>query len=489
MWSNPRVPYQMTSARKRLEPLDGKPLMVHLAMNIEYWPFDRPMPRGIVPPPHGAKAQPPDVPNYSWVEYGMRAGLPRLMRMLSERGLPASAFLNAQVCDVYPALTDAVIDAGWELVGHGWFQQSLKQAEDEGTVIRQSLARLRQADGKQPRAWLGPGLGESFDTPDILKAEGIEFLHDWTLDDLPVWMRTKHGPMVGLPYTFELNDVPVYAIQNGSSDEYFKRVEATLAVFQKEPEHNPRVMTLALHPHIIGVPHIAYWFEQALGSGIFAAMGILVALAEREKSGQGLWVQTSLLQAQIAMMDFQAARYLVDGEVPGQAGNDHPTVTPMGVVATSDGHINLGVGGDGQWLALCDALGRDDLRETAEYATMEGRTKARKAIWDILRPIFATKTSAEWIDLLEAHNVPAGPIHAMDAVFSDLQVMHLGMAQSVNDPVRGDVRIVGLPIDLSRTPARITRSVPDAGQQTDEILTEMGLRPGQIAQLRSLGVI
>ena len=158
----------------------------------------------------------------------------------------------------------AVTDAGWELVGHGWFQQSLKQADDEADVIRRSLDRLEKAGGTRPRAWLGPGLGESPNTPDMLKAEGVEFLHDWALDDLPVWMRTKHGPMVGLPYTFELNDVPVYAIQSGSSDEYLKRVEATLAMFERELSLQPRVMTLALHPHIIGVPHIAYQLEQVL---------------------------------------------------------------------------------------------------------------------------------------------------------------------------------------------------------------------------------
>lgn len=264
MWSNPRVPYQMASRRKRLEPLDGKPLMVHLAMNIEYWPFDRPMPRGIIPPPHGATAQPPDIPNYAWVEYGMRVGMPRIMTMLADRGLPASAFMNAQVADVYPSLTEAVVKEGWELVGHGWFQQSLKQADDESSVIRQSLARLKEAGGQPARAWLGPGIAETYDTVDILKSEGVEFLHDWAVDDLPVWLRTKHGPMVGLPYTFELNDVPIYTIQNGSSDEILKRLEATVAVYERELDQNPRVLTLALHPHIVGVPHIAYYFEKAL---------------------------------------------------------------------------------------------------------------------------------------------------------------------------------------------------------------------------------
>ncbi|MBU2532729.1 MAG: polysaccharide deacetylase family protein [Alphaproteobacteria bacterium] len=264
MWPNPRVPFQMSSARKRLEPPAGKPIIVNVVMNIEYWPFDRPMPRGILPPPHGAQIEPPDVPNYSWVEYGMRCGMPRIMAMLASRELRASAFMNAQVADVYPSLTDEVVGAGWELVGHGWFQRSLKQVEDEAAEIARCVARLEAAGGRKPRAWLGAGMGETFDTPDHLKANGIEFLHDFVMDDLPFWIRTKHGPMVGLPYTFELNDVPTYAVQHGTSDEILKRLKATLAVFERETAANPRVLTFGLHPHIIGVPHIAYYFEQAI---------------------------------------------------------------------------------------------------------------------------------------------------------------------------------------------------------------------------------
>jgi len=264
MLPNPRVPYAMASKRKKLEPLNGKPLIVNLAMNIEYWPFDRPMPRGILPAPHGAAPSPPDIPNYSWVEYGMRCGMPRFMKILAERRLPCSALLNAQVADVYPDLMDAIVEAKWELVGHGWFQQSLKQVDDEVAVIKRSLERLEEADGKKPRAWLGPALGETDDTVDHLKAHGIDFIHDWTLDDLPVWMRSKHGPVVALPYTLELNDVPIYAIKNASSDEFLKRLEATVSVYERELEENPRVLTLALHPHIIGVPHIAYYLEKAL---------------------------------------------------------------------------------------------------------------------------------------------------------------------------------------------------------------------------------
>lgn len=263
-WPNPRVPFRMSSERRALEPPGGRPIIVNLCMNIEYWPFDRPMPRGVLPAPHGAQIQPPDVPNYSWVEYGMRCGMPRFMAMLAERDLKASALMNAQVADVYPGLMAEIVEAGWELVGHGWFQQSLKQADDEVAVIRRSLDRLEATGGGRPRAWLGPGLGETAETVDHLKAHGIEFLHDWVIDDLPFWIRTAHGPMVGLPYALELNDVPVHAIQHGSSDELLKRLMATLAIFEREAKHQPRVLTFGLHPHIIGVPHIAWHFEQAL---------------------------------------------------------------------------------------------------------------------------------------------------------------------------------------------------------------------------------
>lgn len=226
-----------------------------------------------------------------------------------------------------------------------------------------------------------------------------------------------------------------------------------------------------------------------LSAGLYAATGILIALNERAVSGLGQWVQTSLLQAQIALMDFQAARYLLDGEVPAQVGNDHPTVTPMGVVATSDGHINLGVGGDGQWQALCTALDQPEWAENLDYARMEDRTARRDEVWSLLRPIFATRTSAEWIAILDEHDVPAGPIYRMNEVFDDPQVQHLAMAQTVRHPVRGDIRLVAQPFDLSRTPASLATAAPDAGEHTDEVLSEFGITAERIAALRACGAI
>ena len=224
-------------------------------------------------------------------------------------------------------------------------------------------------------------------------------------------------------------------------------------------------------------------------AGIYAATGILIALAERESSGRGQWVQTSLLEAQIAMMDFQAARYLVDGVVPGQAGNDHPYSTPMGVFKTADGFINIGVGGDGQWRALCTALGRPDLGKSPEYASLKLRFRNRPKLTPLLAEIFKTKRSAEWLEKLEAEGVPAGPIYRLDEVFADPQVRHLGIAVPLHHPTRGDVRVVGQPITLSRTPASIVSSLPEPGAHNDEILHDIGYSDLEIENFHAKKII
>ena len=224
-------------------------------------------------------------------------------------------------------------------------------------------------------------------------------------------------------------------------------------------------------------------------AGLYACIGILTALAERERSGRGQWVTTSLLQAQIAVMDFQAARYLVDGDVPGQAGNDHPVSTPMGVIETSDGFLNLGVAGDGQWQALCRALDRPDLGRDARFLTVESRLRYRPELWAEIRPIFKTATSADWMDRLAAESVPAGPIYRMDEVFADPQVRHLGMAAPVIHPTRGEIELVAQPVRLSRTPPGISRPGPETGEHTDEILGALGLSAEEIARLRAARVV
>ncbi len=263
--SNPRIPYEMSSARAKLRPPGGKPLMVHVVVNIEYWQFDQPMPRTIVVPSHG-RSHIPDIANFSWSEYGNRCGMPRLLQVLSDRKLPASASINASVLEIYPDLALAVRDAGWEFVGHGIHQRSLAGESDERGLIHGALSALEAYTGKRPRGWMSPGWSESFDTPDLLKEAGIEYVYQWVVDDLPAWMDTKHGRMMSLPYGLELNDSVVYAIEKHSSTEMRLRVEQTIRTFEREieREHQPRVLTLPVHPHLTGVPHRIGFFGEIL---------------------------------------------------------------------------------------------------------------------------------------------------------------------------------------------------------------------------------
>ena len=224
-------------------------------------------------------------------------------------------------------------------------------------------------------------------------------------------------------------------------------------------------------------------------AGIYAANGIFIALLERAQSGQGQWVQTSLLQAQIAMCDFQAARWLVDQVVPPQAGNDHPYSTPMGVLPTQDGYINIGVAGDRQWRALCEALQLPDVQKDPRFQTQNDRFKHRPALNEILHKHFVQKTSAHWLALLEAHGIPAGPIYTMDEVFADPQVQHLGMAQTLTHKRRGEVRLVAQPVTLSRTPARLDHILSDKGDDTDQILHGLGYDAERLRMLRDKQII
>ena len=264
MTSNPRVPYRMTSDRPRLPPPSpGKPLIVHVVVNVEHWPFDQPMPRKLLPGPHG-NDKIPDVPNFSWVEYGMRTGLPRILDALQRRGLPASTTINASVIDVYPRAAEAMLQAGWEFMGHGWTQKALQSEPDEAAVIEKCLERIRRFTGRPVRGWLGAGLSETLDPPDVLKARGIDYLCDWVIDDLPTWMRTKHGPLIAAPYSLDLNDGPLWAGLGMDSDVQYKRVMWTLETFKEELVKNCRVMVLPLHPHLVGVPHRMNWFAKIL---------------------------------------------------------------------------------------------------------------------------------------------------------------------------------------------------------------------------------
>jgi crotonobetainyl-CoA:carnitine CoA-transferase CaiB-like acyl-CoA transferase len=226
-----------------------------------------------------------------------------------------------------------------------------------------------------------------------------------------------------------------------------------------------------------------------LCAGLFAAQGILIALLEREVSGEGQWVQTSLLQAQVFMLDFQAARWLVDHEVPKQAGNNHPTSIPTGVFATADGHINVAAAGQEIWQRFCRAIGREELTRDPAYAEPAARSKNRDALNAELAAILRRRSSADWIELLNRAGVPCGPINTIDQVFADPQVRHLGLAQSVHSHERGDIELVGQPIIMGRTPARIRTPPPLMGEHTDDLLRELGYNDERIAELREAEVI
>jgi crotonobetainyl-CoA:carnitine CoA-transferase CaiB-like acyl-CoA transferase len=226
-----------------------------------------------------------------------------------------------------------------------------------------------------------------------------------------------------------------------------------------------------------------------VSAGVFCAMGVLVALIEREESGEGQWVQTSLLAAQIAMLDFQAARWLIAKEVPEQAGNNHPTAIPTGVFATADGHINIAASGHELFGRLCKALGAEHLATDPAYASGRARLSNRDQLNAAIEAITRTRPSAEWIAILNRAGVPCGPIYRMNEVFEDPQVRHIGIARAVEHPTRGPKELVGQAVELSRTPWALRTAAPEKGEHTDAILTSLGYEAAAIADLRARGVI
>jgi len=226
-----------------------------------------------------------------------------------------------------------------------------------------------------------------------------------------------------------------------------------------------------------------------LCSGIFLAQGILVALIERETTGQGKWVHTSLLEAQLSMLDFQASRWLMAKEVAPQAGNNHPTGIPTGVFETKDGHINIAAAGDDLYSRLCNAIGRPDLRTDARFSTARARSRNRDEMMTVLMPITRLKTSAEWIQILNEAGVPCGPIYRIDETFADPQVQHLQMAQPVHSPALGDLTILGHPVSHGPKRLPIRKSAPELAQDNEGILGKLGFGPDQIKDLAKRGVI
>jgi crotonobetainyl-CoA:carnitine CoA-transferase CaiB-like acyl-CoA transferase len=226
-----------------------------------------------------------------------------------------------------------------------------------------------------------------------------------------------------------------------------------------------------------------------LSAGLFAALGVLIALQERSISGKGQWVQSSLLSAMVTMMDFQAARWLVNGEVPAQAGNDHPTSMPTSVYPTADGFVNLAAAGTVIYTRLCEAIGAPELAQHADYANAELRSKNRVALSQAIAERTRRYTSESLIELLNQAGVPSGPIYKMDEVFADPQVRHLQMAVPVATRSGAELNLVGPAFKLSRTPAQMKRAIGPAGEHNEEILRELGYSAAEISELKTAKVI
>jgi crotonobetainyl-CoA:carnitine CoA-transferase CaiB-like acyl-CoA transferase len=226
-----------------------------------------------------------------------------------------------------------------------------------------------------------------------------------------------------------------------------------------------------------------------LCAGLYLAQGIMAAIIEREHSGEGQWVHTSLLEAMIAMLDFQATRWLIAGEVPPQAGNDHPTAFPMGVFPAKDGLINLAASGDRMWRDFLKAIGSEELVEDERFRSARARGQHRQELRDLVEDKLRQKTVQEWIEIFNDVGVPCGPILTIDKVFEDPQVKHLRMAQQVESPIYGSLMLTRHPVRLSRTSPSLRKAAPSPGADTDAILREYGFGEEEIARMRASGVV
>ena len=247
--------------RQPLRLPDGARIAVVTVVNVEEWDTSRPMPRGVLPPPAGATGI-LDIPNWAWHEYGMRVGIWRLMDVLGRHGIQPTVAINASVCLSYPAIAGAMRDAGWEFMGHGFKQLSTALIKDEREMVRRSVETIREFTGKPPRGWLGPGLTETWETPELLVDHGIEYVCDWVADEQPFEMKTGAGPLVSVPYSVELNDIPMMLVQHHKAEELFNRTRDQFDRLYEEGAESARIMTIAVHPYVTGVAHRIKYFEQ-----------------------------------------------------------------------------------------------------------------------------------------------------------------------------------------------------------------------------------
>lgn len=256
-----RIPYQAIVDRPRLTLPDGKRLAVWVIMNVEEWRIENPMPRTVLPPPMGQPLL-PDVPNWSWHEYGMRSGFWRQWKALTDRDIPTTFAVNGNVCTSYPRVAEAGKDAGWEFMGHGFLQGPMHKLNDQEGAIAKALDTIEAFSGKRPRSWESPGLTETEDTLDLLRKHGVEYVADWVIDDLPQAIATPYGDITTIPYTVETNDITVYALQGHESDVFLKRGMDQFDRLYAEGADNARVMAISIHAYITGAPHRIRYLEE-----------------------------------------------------------------------------------------------------------------------------------------------------------------------------------------------------------------------------------
>ena len=260
-----RLDYSAVIDREPLKLPGNARVVVWPIVNVEEWDIERPLARTVVPPP-GGKSVVPDLPNWTWQEYGMRVGFWRLKAALDRCGIKATISLNASVCLSYPRLAMAAREAEWEFMAHGFIQTPMNLLDDQRATIRKTIDTIAEFTGKKPRGWMGPGLTETFETPDLLVAEGIEYVADWVHDDQPCELKTTAGPLYTIPYTVELNDIPMMLLQHHRASELFERTMDQFDRLYAEGADGARVMAIAVHPYITGVPHRIKYYEKLLES-------------------------------------------------------------------------------------------------------------------------------------------------------------------------------------------------------------------------------
>jgi peptidoglycan/xylan/chitin deacetylase (PgdA/CDA1 family) len=249
-----QIPYSAIIDRPALRLPKSARVVVWTIVNVEEWDIQGSMPRTVLPPPSGAQVI-PDVPNFAWFEYGMRVGFWRLKSVLEKHKIKATLAINASVCLSYPRIAQAARDAAWEFMGHGFIQKPMHQLEDQREAIEKSVEVIRKFTGKAPSGWLGPGLTETEDTLELLADAGLQYVADWVNDDQPYEIKTARGPLVSLPYTVELNDIPMMVLQHHEAEEFFRRAKDQFETLYAEGRKSARVMAIAVHPYISGAPH------------------------------------------------------------------------------------------------------------------------------------------------------------------------------------------------------------------------------------------